>query len=306
VTSEGESVKVVEGDGPQVINIPALLAGGVHGSIVRSDGTPAPNADVMAMAVKLPNGAKNNRDVNPNSRPHKASFFRTLPFGRTYVMLAREDRSGAMSWAISDPFTIGDENPIQRLDMQLQPGRQLTVRVLGANGKPLANVPIQLQVRVLRAGTEAATSFGLEVTTGCFGMATFAESIPSEEHRAIDVKPALSVTGPVGHVGFTGELSELPEIAPSTYELQLHKGVSASGTIVDAQTGRPVPNARIRIYPTDFAAAKFKENIRTRFDVRGEFRFDNLKPMKYRVNIEEAMPKGTVIIPNGQGYSPTA
>lgn len=303
VTVDRKPVKVVQGEGPQIIKIPAQLAGGVHGTIVRPDGTPASNADVMAIAVELPKGASKNRDVNPSSRPHKDSFFRTLPFGGKYVMLAREDRDGAMSWAISDVFTIDSENPIQRLDLRLQPGRRLSVRVLGADGKPLENVPVQLQVRILRAGTEDATSFGLDATTGEFGMATFAESVPSEDHAAIDVKPALSVTGPNGHVGFTGNLDDLPEIAPSMFELRLSKGVSASGTVVDAQTGRPVPNAKIRIYPTNFAAARFKENIRTTTDARGEFRFDNLEPMKYAVQIDEAMPKGTVIIPKGGGYS---
>jgi len=303
VTVDRKPVMVVKGDGPQVIEIPAQLAGGVHGTVVRSDGTPATNADVMAIAVQLPKGASKNRDVNPRSRSHKASFFRTLPFGGKYVMLAREDRDRAMSWAISAPFSIGSENPIQRLDLRLQPGRRLSVRVLGADGKALANVPVQLKVRILRAGTEDSTSFGLDATTGDFGMATFAESIPSEDHRAIDVKPALRVTGPNGLVGFTGELKDLPEIAPSVFELQLDKGVSASGTIVDAQTGRPVPHARIRVYPANFEAAKFKENIRTTTDARGEFRFDNLELMEYGVNIEEAMPKGTVIIPNGGGYS---
>lgn len=303
VTVDRKPVKVVKGDGPQIIEIPAQLAGGVHGTIVRSDGTPATNADVMAIAVELPKGASKNRDVNPGSRSHEDSFFRTLPFGGKYVMLAREDRDGAMSWATSDVFTIDSENPIQRLDLQLQPGRRLAVRVLGADGKPLANVPVQLMVRMLRADTDDGTSFALEATTGEFGMATFAESVPSEDHAAIDVKPALSVTGPDGHVGFTGNLNDLPEIAPSMFELQLSKGVSASGTIVDAQTGRPVPNAKIRVYPANFAAARFKENVRTTTDARGEFRFDNLEPMEYRVNIEEAMPKGTVIIPNGGGYS---
>ena len=60
----------------------------------------------------------------------------------------------------------------------------------------------------------------------------------------------------------------------------------------------------MRIYPSgNFAQARFKENIHTTSDALGEFRFDNLEPMEYRVWIEEAMPKGTVIIPNGEGYS---
>ncbi|MFT5326288.1 MAG: hypothetical protein ACI8P0_004163, partial [Planctomycetaceae bacterium] len=159
----------------------------------------------------------------------------------------------------------------------------------------------QLQIRVFRAGTEDGNLFSLEATTGDFGISTFAESLPAEDSPFVTVRPEVRVVGPSGYIGFTGMLSELPEIAPAMFELQLARGVSASGTIVDAQTGRPVPNARIRVYPANFEAANFKENIRTTTDARGEFRFDNLEPMKYRVNIEEAMPKGTVIIPNGSG-----
>jgi hypothetical protein len=303
VSVDRKPVKVVKGDGPQIINIPAQLTGGVHGSVVRADGTPATNADVVAFAVKLPKGAEKNRDINPDGRPHKASFFRTLPFGGKYVMLARENLNGAMSWAVSDPFVINDENSIQELKLQMQPGKRQAVRILGSDGKPVPDVPVRLQISVLRPRTEDGFSFTLEAPTGNFGIATFAESVPTEDSPFVTVRPDVSVTGPAGHIGFTGKLSELPEIAPAMFELQLQKGVSAAGTIVDAQTGRPVPNARIRVYPADFEAADFKENIRTTTDARGEFRFDNLEPMKYRVNIEEAMPKGTVIIPNGGGYS---
>jgi beta-lactamase regulating signal transducer with metallopeptidase domain len=303
VTVDRKPVKVVRGDGAQVINIPAQLAGGVHGTVVRPDGTPATNADVVAFAVELPEKAETNRDVNPGSRSHKASFFRTLPFGGKYVMLARENRNGTMSWAVSAPFVIDDENPIQEIELRMLPGRRQAVQVLGSDGKPLENVSVQLHIRVFRSGTEDGFIFSLETTTGGFGIATFAESLPTEDSPFVKIEPALSVTGPAGHVGFTGKLSELSQVSPTMFELQLNKGVSASGTIVDAQTGRPVPNARIRIYPANFAAANFKENIRTRSDARGEFRFDSLEPMKYGVNIEEAMPKGTVIIPTGGGYS---
>lgn len=303
VTVDRKPVKVVQGEGPQIINIPAQLAGGVHGTIVRSDGTPATDADVMAFVVEFPKGAKSNRDVNPNSRSHKASFFRTLPFGGKYVMFARENLDGAMSWAVSDPFVIDDQNPIQQMELRMQPGKRQAVRVLGGDGEPLVGVSVQFHIRVFRAGTRDGSSFTLEATTGGFGIATFAASLPADVSSILEFEPSISVTGPAGHVGFTGKLSELSQVSPAMFELKLDKGVSASGTIVDAQTGRPVPNAKIRIYPTNFAAAGFKENIRTTSDARGEFRFDNLEPMEYRVNIEEAMPKGTVIIPNGGGYS---
>jgi beta-lactamase regulating signal transducer with metallopeptidase domain len=304
IANDRKPVKVVEGDGPQIVNIPAQLAGGVHGTIIRPDGTPATNADVVAFAVEFPKGAKFNRDINPDSRSHNESFFRTLPFGGKYVMLAREERDGAMSWAVSDLFSIDDENAIQKLNLKLKTGRRLAVRLLGADGKPMANVPVQLSVSVNRAGTDDGFSFRLDETTGGFGIATFAESIPSDEFSAIDIKPFVSVSGPAGHIGFTGLISGLEEVVPSMFEVRLDKGVSAKGTIIDAQTGRQVPNARIRIYPSgNFAQARFKENIHTTSDALGEFRFDNLEPMEYRVWIEEAMPKGTVIIPNGEGYS---
>ena len=119
VSVDRKPVTIVKGDGPRIISIPAQLAGGVHGTVVRADGTPATNADVVVFAVKLPKGAGKNRDVNPDSRSHKASFFKTLPFGGKYVMLARENLNGAMSWAVSDPFVIDDENPIQKLKLHM-------------------------------------------------------------------------------------------------------------------------------------------------------------------------------------------
>src|SRR5206468_7017969 len=51
---EGSEQKVVAGDGPQVVEALARPAGGIHGAIVRADGSPAASAFVTVFATRLP------------------------------------------------------------------------------------------------------------------------------------------------------------------------------------------------------------------------------------------------------------
>lgn len=297
-------VRIVAGKGAQIVEILTRLAGGVHGRVTRSDGSPATNTDVMAFAIKLPKGLKRNSDVNPGSRQHREKFFRSLPYGGRYVMLAREQREGGYSWAVSDEFTIDADNPIENVDLQLQSGKQMTLRILDSNGEPVGDVIAEMSIAINYPGTEGGSSFRLGAETGGFGMATFASAMPEAGLSPLVVTPTLIVPGPPGHIGFSGVLEYLDEVAPSIFELRMQKGVAASGVLLDAKTGRPVPNADIQIFPSNFnGSAAYRERIGTTSDSEGKFYFDNLEPIKYQAQIKHAMPKGTVITPRGQGYS---
>ena len=112
-----------------------------------------------------------------------------------------------------------------------------------------------------------------------------------------------NIAPPPGCVGWRGKLEELPGGSSTDYEIRLQRGVSASGVLLDTATGRPIPNAPVRVYPVDFGAAAYKANVHTTTNERGEFHFDNLEPIQYRGNVEGTVPKGTVVTPDsGDGY----
>lgn len=304
IDKDQERVLVVAGQGPQIVDIPCTPAGAVHGRILRPDGTPAVSGAVMAFAVKLPSGLKRQSDVNPQSRTHSDEFFQSLPYDGTYVMLGREEFDGEMYWGVSREFRIDESNQIQELELQLKKGTRMAVRVLGSTGEPITNAEAQVSLRVECPGTEGGTSFRRGSRTGEFGFASFEASIPSDSIEPLVVIPSVVIPGPSGHAGFSGKASELKRIAPSKYEVKLTKGVSTAGIIIDAKTGRAVPHAEIKLWPTGSSGpAKYREPIETISNARGEFLFDNLEPVDYVVHFEGAMPEGTVITPRGRGYS---
>ena len=37
-----------------------------------------------------------------------------------------------------------------------------------------------------------------------------------------------------------------------SYEIRLHQGVTTRGVVIDSESGRPIPNAKVRVFPADF------------------------------------------------------
>jgi hypothetical protein len=77
--------------------------------------------------------------------------------------------------------------------------------------------------------------------------------------------------------------------------------VSASGVLVEAKSGKPIPGAEVRLMPREFERASYRNSIRTKTDARGEFRFDGLEDLEYSAYVDGAVPKGTVVTPGPAG-----
>jgi hypothetical protein len=292
-----EGVGVTAGAGPQVVNAPARPAGGIHGTIVRADASPATSAFVTVFAGKLPPGEKDHRHLNPSSGRGSSTFLLTVPLGGRYRVLARESSDTSYVWAVSEEVAIDENHPIARVRLVLPRGKPLRIKVLDPEGRPVGNQPIKLEIGFSQP--EPAYSFAslLKRRTGDDGVAVL-EGIALDA----DVSPLRvsfhAIAPPTRFIG-----SSTPIDPRRPVEIPLRRGRSAAGVLIDAESGKPIPNAVVRIVPRDFARAAFKANIEAKTNERGEFHFEGLEDMAYSAHVDGAVPKGTIVTRSGNGTS---
>lgn len=290
-----ESVEVTAGEGAQVIDAAARAAGAIHGVVVRSDGSPATSAFVSVFASKLPAREKDHRHLNPSSATGSPTFLLNLPFGGRYRVLARESTEISYVWAVSDEIALDESQPIAKVRLMLAAGKPVQVKVVDPEGRPVANQPVTLELSFSQR--EPAYSFGtsLQRRTGTDGVARFEDLAVDADIKPLRASFHLNLP-PKGYIGVSTALDPHRPL-----EIRLERGLSAAGVVVEADTGKPVPRAEVRIMPRDFAHARFKDLIRTRTNERGEFRFDGLEDQEYTGFIEGAVPKGTIVTRDGRG-----
>ena len=296
--AEQQNIEIKEGTEPQVIEVPAVAAGGIHGAITRADGSPTQSAFVFVFATKLPSSEKDHGRINPSSYSGGPQYLRKVPLGGRYVVLAREQTPTSYVWAVSDEVTIDESHPIAQADIKLPTGRDLPVKVLDDTGKPVVGQEIQLEIGFRqRKPVDTGFSFSITSETDTLGFATF-------QNLAVDqpLGPAdLTLYGTVKPNPFRGSTTKINASKP--IELRLTRGVSASGVLIDSTTNRPIPDAEVRIHPRHFDEASFKQSVTTKTDADGRFRFEGLDPIEYSGYVDHTSPKGTIIKAHGGGFS---
>lgn len=283
---------ITAGDGPQIIDVPARAAGGIHGTIVRADGRPATNAFVTAFATRLPPGVTDHQRINPEISSASSSFLLSLPLGGRYRLLARELTDAHSVWTVSEEITLDDSRPIADVRLSLPTGRNLPVRVLDPDGHPVADQPVRLEIGF---ALDKGYSFSTEVVrnTGPDGLAIF-ENLAGNEDIA-PLRLSFNFTAPP--VRFQGWQARIDGHQP--VEIRLGRGLSASGVLINSKSGKPIPGAEIRLVPREFRQATFKGSIRTKTDATGQFRFEGLEDLEYTAYIDGTVPKGTIVTQEG-------
>lgn len=293
--AEQNNIEIKAGTEPQIVEVPAVAAGGIHGSITRADGSPAQSAFVYVFAKKLPSSEKDHGRINPSSYSGGPQYLRKVPLGGRYVVLAREQTPTGYAWAISDEVTIDESHPIAQADIKLPTGRDLKVKVLDDTGKPVVGQEVQLEIGFRQKKPDTGFSFSIASETDSLGFATF-------ENLAVDqpLGPVeLTLYCTVKPNPYRGSTTKIDSSKP--IELRMTRGVSASGIVIDSATNKPIPDAEVRIHPRHFDQASFKQSVTTKTDADGRFRFDGLEPIEYSAYIDHTSPKGTIVTPYGNG-----
>lgn len=292
---ELRNVEVAEGSGHQSVDIPANPAGGVFGTVLRADGTPASAASVTVIEIETPPSGR--LDANPSVRGNADSFFRTIPFGGRYAVLAREFNQDHTVWAVSDSFLIDADNPIQELKLTLGSGQPTTIRVVDQDGKPVVNAEVDLSISHAGASSNSQSIASLTDENGIANMGLVQVRGDSGETRqriSADVKPSKS------HAGWRDFLDN----TDNAFTIQIESGVTASGVVIDVNSGAPIPNITVAAFPADYDSTNYHGHLRTRTDANGRFTFHGMHSIRYRVSTPDAAPAEAVVtkLPNGSRH----
>ena len=302
-------IAVLPGSTPQVIEAPVTAVGGVYGSIKRADGSPADHGVVRVLAMELPPGEKDSSRVNSPYSQAGFQFMKSVPFGGRYRLLAHEDTDDAHAWTVTEEFTIDESNPIVKTDVVLPSGRDLTLRVVDDDGKPVAAQDVQLSFGFSqksgglfsRKSRRDFGSYGFSTTakTDSGGICTFRGVSLDHPLEGLELKLTATIEpGPYRGKTQTIELSKTKE----PVEIVLSRGLTASGFLIDVATNKPIPNAEIRLGPRHYSAEReFQGWASAKADATGRFEFFGLEPIEYTGHVNDASPKGSVLQPYGDG-----
>ena len=212
--------EIVAGEGPQIIELATRPAGAVHGRVLRADGSAADNAYVRAFAVGLPDDSE--ASLPESYGGNSATFFRGLPLGGHYRLVAREFDESAGYWAVSEEFTVSKSHPIEELELRLHRGRTVTVRVLDRKGEPIVGASVSPS-RGFSAHHHVNGFAAVTRTTDSDGIARFEDAAPDEVTSAVGLTGTGRITLPDGRFGWHGQLIKLPAGASVDHELRQPK-----------------------------------------------------------------------------------
>lgn len=294
VSDDEFEFNVNESGEDQTVDVPVSVAGGIYGQVTRHDGSMADGASISVLCTE--ESGPHSHELNSAVGTNSATFFRSLPLGNRYVVLAREFNDGTFVWAVSDEFEVSESQPIHRVTLKLNKPEQQIIRVVNSDGQPLINAKVELAIS--HSMNHHSGGAGVDRRTNNEGIAVFNLAVDSKG-GPFEVNNRIIVHPPSGFAGWQGLLQDVGEGGVVT----LTDGASASGKIVNADTGEPVVGVPVRVLPAWDSDAIYNHNQSTRTDANGVFKFNSLEPVTYSVYIERSIPDGAVVFENpGGGY----
>lgn len=274
-------------DEPFEAAIQLVPAGAVRGEVRLADGSLARKFQTYVLPVERIDGF-NNRDVRIDNDDAPGEFLlRGLPLGHQYQALVIDERPGSVASLLSEPFQLDAASPIADLKFQFEAGSTHAIQLVDRDGQPVngarAGVWFKPTVRFSR-------SAGLRPDdNGRIVMKHITDSIPG--HMELHINPAE---------GFVGRMIELDwNSLPET--ITLVRGVSASGRLVDMESGRGLAEASFRLIPQPADAATSPQSIPGRTDEEGSFSLDSLEPINYQLSLYGGVPPRVPLVKNRIG-----
>lgn len=280
-------IEVGVSDDPFHADVELLPAGAVRGDVHLADGSLARDfqVDVMSVEPIKTFSGKNQRVYQPH--PAGRFLLTDVPLGHEYRVLVTDDRPNSVAAVMSKPFRLDDSHPIADLNIQIEEGRGHIIKLVDENGEPASGAKAG---GWFRPGKTFSRSMGFRVQDN-------GELVLKHVSSSIPGTTTLQVKAAGGFVGQSVSLDwdNLPD------QLMLKRGVTASGRLVDAETGRGIANASFFLFPQPSKAATFREAITTKTDEEGRFSFDSLEPVNYMIHLHGAVPPRVPLVKNDRG-----
>ena len=264
-------IKVTNGTGPLIINIPAVPAGAIYARVKNADGTPAGGLFYSVEELKrspqrdASSPLTDNQDNNDNAAPRRW-VSGPLPLGGKYQILAWRKNE----FCASAPVRLTESQPDAEVNLQFPPTQSFTGEVTDAAGQPLRGSALGVEFRI---GTH---SFGLTgVTTDDQGHFAVAGITPSLGIYSVNVSEP----------GWRAEIKDV-NLSRLPVKIQLEPGHRVAGRIVEAATGYVIPNAEVRAWVADGSTQWPAQT--THADGDGRFEFTTLADATYQVYVDGA------------------
>ncbi|HET6427246.1 MAG TPA: M56 family metallopeptidase [Phycisphaerae bacterium] len=271
---------IAAGDGPVTVNVPCTPAGAIYGQVLEADGSPAnltgPNNAMVSVVqvVRSPAVQGASPGLYPGVKSEGRFFVSPLPLGGTYRIVAHRGHC----YVTSEPIALDDRTPTRQIRLQLVEGLTFPVKVETPEGKRAVGVPVKLIYE-----TNHSHSFGgQERRTDAEGKVAFEHvnaAAPGGYRLRIDTRRDFRPMD--------------SQCTPSAdcMTVKLEAGLSASGQVIHAETGRPIPEAEVSAYTT--ASGRYESiPAEARTDAKGRFRFSNMGPYVYRLRVSDATEDG--------------
>lgn len=270
--------QVPSGEGTFVVDVPVQKAGGVSGTVLNSDGSPATNVSVVLETVvtrrTLLNTSEQRRVLNSQVNDSGEFFFSPVPFGAKCEIRAARDKF----YVLGPQFTMSEHRPLPEFKLQFNSPVPAGVRVLDPAGNPLRGIPVIIRCEHPRM----TTSWGPGEATNSQGEVMIAQVNPDMVafYQAIIV-PTKNYRNTV--VALKGD---------HTVEVRLQPGLFLAGKLIHTD-GHPLSGRRVTA-----AAGRYFGIDKNRYtaegltDDEGNFRFSNLPDEEVRIELEYGSRSG--------------
>jgi beta-lactamase regulating signal transducer with metallopeptidase domain len=260
---------VPAGPGPWEIRVPLIPAGAIAGRVLGVDGQPvAEEVRVNVRTIKASKKLKDGRLMSSDVSSVDGHFmFTQLPLGGTYVVAVyRQMRANLHE---SEPISLDEANPVEKLELRLAPGKDAQVQMVGPDEKPLARVPLSLSTSVIGTHWESP-----ETRTDEQGRFRFAELNPATAKYRVRAKPRSDYQ--------PAEAELLPGGPPTI--VRLNRGYVVAGRVLDP-SGKPVPGVEVYAIPAEYDPAQSHCEAESVTDAEGRFRFSTMAKIRYELGI---------------------
>ena len=267
---EDTSFPVPDGGQPKQVFIDTIAAGAVSGQVLLADGSPATDISINIRAVDKPESLR-MESITPSVAQRVDADGRfvitPLPLDATYVITAGRGHNRT----VSDPVRLTAAAPTREASLKFAPDTTAAGIVLGPDGDPLANIPLQLELDHPHAGTTWSPGFVTD-RNGRFRITRLGSTLDGYRIRLAidkDYQPQVIPLNPGG--------------PPVT--MKLERGLVLHGRVLDAATRRPIPGVELYAYPIRHEPSEtYSYGAEGKTAADGTFRFSNLAKQPYQIN----------------------
>ena len=283
------TIEIPSGDEPFVITQPVQPAGTVHGRVLMPDGSPA--GRISPSLYTIDQNAQ-SASAQSDSRPDGRFLVTGIPINRTFCIGVSDMSSDSERRILSDPFTFTEHTLSREITLQFVDGVDLDIRFLDPFGDPIRRI----RPRLIYHSPYRHSHLGSDKSPDANGRVVWKNINPNlpGEH-IIEVQPTHDT---IGH-------RHTVDISRPVQTIQLVRGMRTTGQIIDAVTGRPIPNAHLDLHPdfTPEQQPQFPGAVPITTDAEGRFDVRNLEPITYRIQVGDVFPPEAVFAENNRTIS---